>query len=75
MGYLEFGIEMRRRREAVGMSCEGLGQELGVTRVTVWRWESGVALPRTVELYDRWCGVLGVDVRVVGVRKSKQQEV
>ncbi|WP_172592122.1 helix-turn-helix domain-containing protein [Subtercola boreus] len=36
----------RRIREAAGVSQSRLGQELGVTKKTVSRWENGLRAPR-----------------------------
>jgi transcriptional regulator with XRE-family HTH domain len=33
--------ELTRIREALGLTREQLAEALGVTRVTVWRWEAG----------------------------------
>jgi DNA-binding transcriptional regulator YiaG len=33
--------EFKRRRQALGLSRAALGRELGVTQMTVYRWETG----------------------------------
>ncbi len=40
-----FGPRLRARRLARGLTQEGIAQELGVTRATVSRWESGLNAP------------------------------
>lgn len=38
--------EAMRIRQATGWSLQGIGMALGVTPVTVWRWERGQRNPR-----------------------------
>jgi transcriptional regulator with XRE-family HTH domain len=43
--------ELRRRREALGMTQDDLARELGVKMMTVSRWERGVyPIPRHIAL-------------------------
>jgi transcriptional regulator with XRE-family HTH domain len=43
--------ELRRRREALGMTQDDLARELGVKMMTVCRWERGVyPIPRHIGL-------------------------
>ncbi len=43
--------ELRRRREALGMTQDDLAHELGVKMMTVSRWERGVyPIPRHISL-------------------------
>jgi transcriptional regulator with XRE-family HTH domain len=43
--------ELRRRREALGMTQDDLARELGVKMMTVSRWERGVyPIPRHIGL-------------------------
>lgn len=43
--------ELRRRREALGLTQRALAERLGVREETVNRWERGrVPIPRTVDL-------------------------
>lgn len=43
--------EMKRRREALGLTQAQLARELGLDSITVSRYERGVhPIPRTVEL-------------------------
>ena len=42
-----FTPPMRRAyRESAGLSLEQVAREMGVTRMTVWRWENGKRSPR-----------------------------
>jgi transcriptional regulator with XRE-family HTH domain len=41
---------IRRRREELGLTQDGLGKTLGVTGQTIWRWENGSRLPRRRDL-------------------------
>lgn len=34
------GVELQRRREALGLSRRELAAEVGVNHVTIWRWEA-----------------------------------
>ena len=44
-------IDLQKRREALGLSREGLARELSTTVVTVWRWENGErGIPPYLEL-------------------------
>ena len=43
--------ELKRRREALGMTQDDLARELGVKMMTVSRWERGVyPIPRHIAL-------------------------
>jgi transcriptional regulator with XRE-family HTH domain len=43
--------ELRRRREALGMTQDDLARELGVKMMTISRWERGVyPIPRHIAL-------------------------
>lgn len=39
---------LRARREALGLGADALADALGVSRTTLWRWESRKAPPRWV---------------------------
>ena len=39
------GIRLKKRRKELGLSGEKIAQELGTTRVTVSRWETGTSEP------------------------------
>lgn len=41
----EFGENVRRKREALGLSQVALAKKIKVTNVTLNRWESGVVVP------------------------------
>ena len=36
----------RAWREAHGLSLQQVADQIGVTRMTVWRWETGARVPR-----------------------------
>jgi transcriptional regulator with XRE-family HTH domain len=42
----DFAQQLRALREAQGMSVRALANLVGVSSVTVWKWESGGAKPR-----------------------------
>lgn len=43
--------ELIARRDALGLTAEELATRLGVSRVTVWRWEQGKrAIPSMLDL-------------------------
>ena len=47
------GAELQSRREALGLTQNQLADALGVTQVTIMRWETGkmeISLPRMVSL-------------------------
>lgn len=47
--------ELRRRREALGMSQEALARALGVSRQSVYMWERGrTPLPGLLAAALRW---------------------
>jgi DNA-binding transcriptional regulator YiaG len=49
------GDEVRRRRNALGISQDGLARLLGVTRQTVYSWERGLRVPPAMlNLALRW---------------------
>ena len=44
------GEYVREAREMLGLSPVEFGQKLGLTRQTVWRYETGDPVPKTVQL-------------------------
>lgn len=42
----DFAQQLRSLREAQGLSVRGLANLVGVSSVTVWKWESGGTKPR-----------------------------
>jgi len=42
----EFAQQLRSLREAQGLSVRSLANLLGVSKVTVWKWEKGDSRPR-----------------------------
>ena len=42
----DFAQQLRSSREAQGLSVRGLANLVGVSSVTVWKWESGGTKPR-----------------------------
>lgn len=52
---------IKRARIAAGMTQGELAKKLGVSLVTIWKWEMGYALPRVSRLKDV-AGALNVTV-------------
>ena len=50
--------ELRRRRRAAGISLAALGEEIGVTGVTILNWETGRRMPRDPEVLARYLKIL-----------------
>jgi transcriptional regulator with XRE-family HTH domain len=47
--------ELKKRRLALGMSQASLGRELGVSGISVYRWEKGMrSIPPFLHLALRW---------------------
>lgn len=42
----EFALQLRSLREAQGLSLRALAGRIGVSSVTVWKWEKGDSKPR-----------------------------
>lgn len=59
----EVASKLAARREALGLTKTQLAGELGVTRDTVRRWESGQASPASATLL-RWKAALGEELEV-----------
>jgi transcriptional regulator with XRE-family HTH domain len=58
MGGKAKGQRVRKAREGVGLTQEGLARKLGVSRTTVLRWEKGSFSPRfALEKLARVCRV------------------
>lgn len=47
---VEFGEQLRKAREAKGMTQQSLAEQLYVTRQSVSRWECGLSDPSTTNL-------------------------
>lgn len=45
-----FGRRLRRLREECGFRQSDLAREIGVSKVTLWKWETDQALPRARSL-------------------------
>jgi transcriptional regulator with XRE-family HTH domain len=52
----------RQRRQHLGLTLAQLGDQVGVTRQVVQRWETGVAEPRSIDTLRRYAKALGVEV-------------
>lgn len=48
-----FGDQMRKRRLEIGLTMEALAKDIGVSWLSVWRWEKGRNIPHPVML-ERW---------------------
>ena len=46
MNRKQFSTLVKRKREKLGMSQEDFAHILGVSWLTVWRWENDRAMPR-----------------------------
>lgn len=53
------GNRIQTRREALGLSREQLAKKLGITRMTVWRIETGTS-PLTTDELRIWARALKV---------------
>lgn len=47
------GDELRRRRERLNLTQEALGKRLGVTKMSIFRYERSKRIPKVVELAIR----------------------
>ncbi|HKX77461.1 MAG TPA: helix-turn-helix transcriptional regulator [Novosphingobium sp.] len=43
----DFSQQLRSLRESHGLSVGALAQRVGVSKVTIWKWEKGETKPRT----------------------------
>lgn len=46
----DFAQQLRSLREARGLSIRALAALVGVSKVTIWKWEKGDSVPRTRSL-------------------------
>lgn len=46
----DVGQQLRSLRESRGISVRGLAEILGVSTVTIWKWEKGATVPRAGKL-------------------------
>lgn len=51
------GARIKRMREQAGLTMIGLGRAVGVSKPTVWKWETGRAVPRS-DAFSRLCTTL-----------------
>jgi transcriptional regulator with XRE-family HTH domain len=51
-----------RRRVALNLTYAQLGEQIGVSRQVVQRWEAGRAEPRSIDTLRRYAKALGVEV-------------
>lgn len=63
------GPALRIAREAKGLGVEELAEMAGVTRQSVWSYESGQAEPKT-STGLRLCGALGIDLGSLYVHET-----
>ncbi len=56
-----WGELVEQGRKALSISQTGLSKEIGVARETVWRWESGLVKPDSVEMVLKVAKVLHLD--------------
>lgn len=57
---MEFKDKLKSARELKNWSVDDLAEKMGVTRQTVYDWESGKSEPRKAKL-DKLRGILGMD--------------
>lgn len=60
---MTFGEKVRAERKKLHLTQEDLAGKLGVSRRTVFTWESGRARPRTRETYEKLAEALNVPLR------------
>jgi transcriptional regulator with XRE-family HTH domain len=56
---LRFGAALRTARRRRGFTAQGIAERLGVSVVTVRRWEAGTSLPNARN-YERLVALVGV---------------
>ena len=47
---MTMGQRIAQKRKEQGLSQEGLGEQLGVSRQAIYKWESGAAVPEIDKL-------------------------
>lgn len=52
----------RQRRADLGLTLAQVGDQVGVTRQVVQRWEAGNAEPRSLDTLRRYAKALGVEL-------------
>jgi len=52
---------LRKRREILGMTCLELGRALGVSKATIWSWETGDHSP-SIERLMEWADFFDLSV-------------
>lgn len=68
------GQRIAQKRKELGLSQEALGEQLGVSRQAIYKWESGAALPE-IEKLVALSRLFSVPVGwLLGVEESPQQE-
>ena len=72
---MEFNSELQRLRKVRGMSQEELGEQLGVSRQTISKWENGTAYPDMLNLItiSDFFGVK-IDDMISGMKVSENPE-
>ena len=70
---MDFSKEIKRLRLNVFLTQEEFARELGITAVTVARWESGKTTPslKVMRKIDAFCKENGIDF---DIRKSTMEE-
>ena len=57
----KIGEYIQRKRKAIKITQQELGDKLGVTDKAVSKWETGIALP-DVSLYKELCEILNITI-------------
>lgn len=61
MNYLRLGAELRRAREAAGLTQKQISDRLNVTAQTVSAWENG-RNKIDIDTFSELCKVYGIDL-------------
>ena len=70
----EFGARLRALRKGRRMSREELGEKLGISYMTIRRWELGERSPRMEEI-KQICKVLGIDDTVLLYGAPEEEKI
>ena len=62
-------ISLKAARVNAGLTQKQLGDELGVSHVTIWKWESGKTEPKLTQ-FQRFCEVCGVSTSDIFLPKA-----
>lgn len=71
----EFGILLKKKRKAVGLTLRGLAKKVGVSTQTILNWENAVCFPQVSEIpnaIEKLASSLMIDKKeiIVAIEKS-----